>query len=67
MRFKMKYAPRSRIMYLETIANKESENPDAQAEYLKVTIIYMVILIFYSFNSSYYVQLRHSLCLLLSH
>ena len=32
----MKFAPRNRVMYLETIANKESGNPDAQAEYLKV-------------------------------
>lgn len=38
-RSKVKYAPRSRIMYLETVANKETENADAQAEYLKVSIV----------------------------
>ncbi|XP_065053192.1 uncharacterized protein LOC135682293 [Rhopilema esculentum] len=37
-RFKMSFAPRNRVMYLETIANKESGNPDAQAEYLKAII-----------------------------
>lgn len=37
-RAKVRYAPKSRIMYLETIANKETENPDAQAEYLKAIV-----------------------------
>ena len=35
-RFKMQYAPRSRVMYLEAIANKEEGNAEAQADYLKV-------------------------------
>eukprot|EP00794_Sanderia_malayensis_P003335 gene3335-3824_t len=37
-RFKMKYAPKSRILHLESIANREGENAEAQAEYLKAIV-----------------------------
>ncbi len=41
-RFKMKYAPKSRVMHLENIANREDNNPDAQAEYLKVCTCFSI-------------------------